>query len=130
MVILPKKLAKDLGGIGPMVIVYKISKFIHILDIHTMQTYEVDQVTYWTNPFKAMLGRERLTEFVVLDIENIDTNMNDSRAAIKQKFKQVRVQVARSCDLGVNEQTYTVNCHLGEVLNYNDTVLAYDLEHI
>ena len=42
LVILPKSLAKEFGGIGPMVIVYKISKFIHILDIHTMQTYEVD----------------------------------------------------------------------------------------
>jgi nonsense-mediated mRNA decay protein 3 len=36
MVILPGHLAKNLGGIGPMVLVYKISKFIHIVDIHTM----------------------------------------------------------------------------------------------
>ena len=87
MVLLPKSLAKELGGIGPLVLVYKISKFIHIVDIHTMQTFEVDMVTYWKTPFKALFGRERLTEFVVLDIEGIDTAMNDSRAAIKQKFK-------------------------------------------
>ena len=130
VVILPKSLAKNLGGIGPMVIVYKISKFIHIMDIHTMQTYEVDQVTYWKDPFKALLGRERLTEFIVLDIEHIDTNMNDSRAAIKQKFKQVKIQIARTSDFGVNEQTFFVNCHLGEILNYNDTVLGYDLEQV
>lgn len=91
LVILPKSLAKEYGGIGPMVVVYKISKFIHILDIHTMQTYEIDQVSYWKNQFKCLIGRERLTEFIVLDIENIDTNMNDSRAAIKQKFKQVKI---------------------------------------
>ena len=36
--------------------------------------------------------------------------------------------MARASDFGVNEITYTVNCHLGEILNYNDTVLAYDLE--
>lgn len=36
LVILPKHLAKDLGGIGPMVLVYKISKFIHIVDMHTL----------------------------------------------------------------------------------------------
>jgi len=42
LVILPKALAKDLGGIGPLVLVYKISKFVHIVDINTMQTYEVD----------------------------------------------------------------------------------------
>ena len=91
LVILPRHLSKDLGGIGPMVLVYKISKFIHIVDIHTMQTFEVDVVTYWKNPFKAVLSRERLTEFVILDIEHVDTNMNDSRAAIKQKFKLVRL---------------------------------------
>ena len=56
--------------------------------------------------------------------------MNDSRAAIKQKFKQVRVEIARSEDLGVNDHTYSVMCNLGNILNYNDTVLAYDLEHI
>lgn len=52
-----------------------------------MQTYEVDRENYWKNPFKAIMGRERLTEFIVIDIEKIDTNFNDSRAAIKQKFK-------------------------------------------
>jgi len=50
-----------------------------------------------------LLNRERLTEFIILDIEKVDTNMNDSRAAIKQKFKQVRVEVARASDFGVNE---------------------------
>jgi hypothetical protein len=50
-----------------------------------------------------VLGRERLSEFVVLDIEEIDTDMNSSRAAIKQKFKLVRLQIARSTDFGVND---------------------------
>jgi nonsense-mediated mRNA decay protein 3 len=36
LVILPKSLSKDLGGIGPIVLVYKISKFIHIVDINSM----------------------------------------------------------------------------------------------
>lgn len=47
----------------------------------------MDRENYWKNPFKAILSRDRLTEFVVIDIENIDTNFNDSRAALKQKFK-------------------------------------------
>ena len=36
LVMLPKFLSKDLGGIGPIVLVYKISKFIHIVDINSM----------------------------------------------------------------------------------------------
>jgi len=58
---LPKNMAKEMGGIGPLVLVYKISKFVHIVDIHSMQTYEVDGASYWKNPFKALLTRERLT---------------------------------------------------------------------
>lgn len=83
LVLLPKETAKDMGGIGPLVVVYKISKFVHVVDIHTMQTFEIDNAMFWKNSFTSLLTKERLTQFIVLDIENIDTNMNDSRAAIK-----------------------------------------------
>jgi nonsense-mediated mRNA decay protein 3 len=128
LVLLPKNVQREYGGIGPLVLVYKISKFIHIVDINTMQTYEVDRENYWKHPFKAIMGRERLTEFIVIDIENIDTNFNDSRAALKQKFKQIKLEIARKSDFGVNDQTFFVNCHLGELIDYNDTVLGYDIE--
>lgn len=66
-----------------MVLVYKISKFVHIVDIKTMQTFEIDKQRYWQDSFKAVLGRDRLSEFVVINIENIDNDLNSSRAAIK-----------------------------------------------
>lgn len=66
---------------------------------------------------------------MVLDLDKIDTNMNDSRAAIKQGFKQVNLDVVRKTDFGTGHQeTFCVNCHLGDRIGYNDTVLAYDLE--
>jgi len=37
--------------------------------------------------------------------------------------------VARKADFGVNDKTFIVNTHLGEILNFNDTVLGFDLEH-
>jgi hypothetical protein len=37
----------------------------------------------------------------------------------------------RSKDFGTaSTKTYIVNSHLGEIINFNDTVLAYDLEQI
>jgi nonsense-mediated mRNA decay protein 3 len=54
--------------------------------------------------------------------------VNVSRAAARQKFKMVQVEVARATDFGKNDKTFIVNTHLGEILNYNDTVLAYDLD--
>ena len=128
LAILPKSLSKLLGGIGPMVLVYKISKFVHIVDIKTMQTFEIDKMTYWKHSFKAVLSRERMSEFVVLNIENVDTDFNSSRAALRQRFRQVQVEIARKEDFGRNDKTFIVNTHLGEILNFNDTVLAYDME--
>lgn len=128
LVILPKALSRELGGLGPMVLVYKISTFVHIVDVFTMRTYEVDQVLYWKYTFLGMCGKDRLVEFIVLNIENTDFEVNVSRAAHRQKFKFVQVEIARKSDFGHNDKTFIVNTHLGEHLNYNDTVLGYDLE--
>ncbi len=95
-----------------------------------MRTYEIDQNAYWKYTFTALCGRDRLTEFIVLNIENTDYDVNVSRAAAKQRFKMVQVEVARVEDFGHNDRTFIVNTHLGEVLNYNDHVLGYDLEAI
>jgi len=66
-----------------MVLVYKISQSVHFLDIKSMQTYEIDKATYWKDMFKAVLGRDRLSEFIVLNIENVDNDFNSSRAAMR-----------------------------------------------
>ena len=68
-----------------------------------------------------------MSEFVVINIENVDNDFNNSRAAMRQKFRQVQVEVMRKEDFGVNDKSYIVNSHLGNVLNFNDTILAYDL---
>ena len=77
-----------------------------------------------------MCGRDRLQEFVVRDIENTDFDVNVSRAASRQKFKMVQVELVRANDYGKNDTTLIVNTHLGELLNYNDTVLGYDMENM
>jgi len=83
LVALPRALSKELGGLGPIVLVYKISTFVQVVDVFTMRTYEIDQNCYWKYGFTALCGRDRLTEFVVLNIEDTDRDVNVSRAAIK-----------------------------------------------
>jgi len=83
LVLLPRALSRELGGMGPLVLIYKISTFVHVVDVVTMQTYEIDSVAYWKHEFGALCGRDRLVEFVVINIENTDFNTNMSRAAIK-----------------------------------------------
>lgn len=89
LVILPKAISKKYGGIGPMILIYKISQSVHFLDVKTMQTFEIDKATYFKDQFTAVIGRDRLREFIVLNIENIDNDLNNSRAAIRNKFRQV-----------------------------------------
>jgi len=120
LVLLSKSLSRELGGIGPLVMVYKISTFVHIVDILTMKTYEVDSVTYWKHEFTALCSRDRLVEFVVINIENTTGNdynsLNISRAAKLHKFKMVQVELARMEDFGKNDTTFIVNTHLGDIL--------------
>ena len=45
------------------------------------------------------------------------------------KFMLAEVTVARACDLGVNDTTFTVTTHLGNVLKVGDSVMGYDMTH-
>ena len=127
LVLLPPKLSKALGGIGPLILVYKITTAVHIVDVHTMRTHEIDSTNYWKFMFKALCGRELLTRFIVLNVEEVDFDVNTSRAAARQKFRMVRLEVARESEFGVVDRTFIVNTHLGEFINFNDTVWGYDL---
>lgn len=89
LVILSPQFQKSLGGIGPLILVYKVTTSIHIVDIHTMRTHEIDSATYYKNEFKALCSRERLTEFIILNIEDVDFDVTTSRAAAKQKYRMV-----------------------------------------
>jgi len=55
LVLLPKSLVKESGGVGPLCLVYKISKYIHIVDAFNswkaIRTYEIDARQYWNSPF-------------------------------------------------------------------------------
>ena len=42
----------------------------------------------------------------------------------------VRLEIARESEFGVNDRTFIVNTHLGEFINFNDTVLGYDLAQL
>jgi nonsense-mediated mRNA decay protein 3 len=83
LVILAPKLQKALGGIGPLILIYKITTCLHVVDIKTMRTHEIANATYWSNMFTAICSRDRLTEFIVINIDDIDFEVDTSKAAAK-----------------------------------------------
>jgi hypothetical protein len=82
--------------------------------------------------FTAIAGRERLSEFLVLQVDELDQkDFSVSRATIKQKMQMVSVEVCRKEDFGKDDlPTFLLNTHLGTHLKYFDTVMGYDLENM
>eukprot|EP00344_Euplotes_crassus_P007682 CAMPEP_0197012248 /NCGR_PEP_ID=MMETSP1380-20130617/61826_1 /TAXON_ID=5936 /ORGANISM="Euplotes crassus, Strain CT5" /LENGTH=606 /DNA_ID=CAMNT_0042435581 /DNA_START=28 /DNA_END=1848 /DNA_ORIENTATION=+ len=129
--VIPKKLSNLLGGIGPLVLCYKVSQHIHIVDVMTMETQQIDSTLYYQHVFQGFMSKNQLTEFIVIDIDSPEFDPNETKAIRRENFRCVQVELKRASDLdnpdkGSND-TYLVNTHLGEVLNYNDSVLCYDL---
>jgi hypothetical protein len=62
---------------------------VHVVDIKTMRTHEIASPKYWEHMFHTVCSRERLTEFIVLNIEDVDFDVETSRAAAKNKFRMV-----------------------------------------
>jgi nonsense-mediated mRNA decay protein 3 len=62
-----------------------------------------------------------------VNIDNADFSVNESKAAKRMKFKFAEAEVQRDSDIGISDQTYFAYTHLGENLNYDNTVLCYDM---
>ena len=128
LILLPQKLSRELGGIGPLVLCYKVSKTINVVDVWTMETYEIDGPSYWKHPFTALTDRRSLSTFMVMNIDTSIWDVNESKAAKRNHFKFAEIELQKESETGAYEKSYFTKTHLGDVLNYNDTVLAYDLE--
>lgn len=119
LVCLPRKLAKQLGGIGPLVLVSKVSMAITLIDPFTLQTAELSAGLYWKYPFQALMSVKQGTEFFVLDVEKTQER--------KGKWCLADATVARSADYCHNDNTHFVRNHIGNFLQPGDLALGYDL---
>ncbi|CAN8067893.1 unnamed protein product [Agarophyton chilense] len=119
IVCLPPKVHVLLGGIGPLVLVTKVSTTISLIDPLTLQTAELSAPVYWKYQFPALMSFKQGTEFIVLDSEKTRER--------KGKWCVANATVARSIDYGKNDNQYYLSTHLGNFLNPGDLALGYDL---
>lgn len=119
LVCLPPKISIHLGGIGPLVLVTKVSQSLTIIDPFTLQTAELPANLYWRYPFQALMSVKQGTEFFVMDVEKT----NDR----KGKWCLADATVARSVDYGSNDNQYFIRTHIGNFLRPGDLALGYDL---
>jgi nonsense-mediated mRNA decay protein 3 len=120
LICLPPKMAKSLGNIGQLVLCHKVAgNTVHLLDPTSLQTTDLPMATYWRNPFGVLADIPEMVEFVVLDVEY--SGQTRGRLALAD------IEVARSTDLGTNDDTYWVKSHLGGILHPGDLVKGYFL---
>ena len=96
LVILPKPLAKELGGVNALGVCYRVGLVIHCYDPVTLRLYEINSKQYWCYhqdlivvPFR---GQE--TEFMITDIHE------DQKKAsmLNTTFSNIATRFAR-CDV-------------------------------
>lgn len=130
LVIMPPKLCATLGGCSPLMLCFRVSSGIHLIDPLTLKIVLVSNTNYWKYPFRPVITQEQLINYVVIDIEKGETgHMYNKQNEDNDKVCLAEVTVARDSDFGVNDKQYQVVCHLGHILKVGDTVAGYDITH-
>jgi len=119
VVCLPPKLAMSAGNISPLLVCYKVTGTIYLVDPVTLQTASISTQGFWTYPFRSICNAKQLLEYTVLDV--VPSGPSNG------KFMLADVLCARSSDFGTNDTTFTARTHLGNILRPGDTCLGYDL---
>jgi len=135
--------------VGRMALVTKVTSCVHLVDATPVRGMLQDAFAdlhpdkYWKGGGKGVqfvLSSERLERFVVLDVElcDEDKTRNGHRHGDGEhplyrgphsgidKYALADVEVVKESDFGNNE-TFRCVTHLGNLLNYGDIVLGYDL---
>ncbi|KAJ1511591.1 hypothetical protein HMI54_015290 [Coelomomyces lativittatus] len=113
---LTQKQNQALGGVGPLMVCYKIHSGIALIQPWTLATLDISVKQYvrMTPLLTPVAMASQLIEFYVLEVEWTGIEQGPNRLAY--------VHVARSSD----HHEFTVRSHLGHVLKPGDTVLGYD----
>ena len=136
LVLLPHALCATLGT--KVALCCKVTSQLHFVDPFSARLMDVSAEKYWRAPFVSLATSRNFTEYTVLNIEEqqqrrpVTTVLEDSKASTAASrpdtdFLMVDLEVARSSDLGCNDQTFFLRSHLGHILKPGDLVLGYDL---
>jgi nonsense-mediated mRNA decay protein 3 len=136
LIVLPKRCADALGSINSLALVTRVCAEIHLVDPHNNQRECITGERYWDNHGKIniIMSSKRMIEFTVLDVTPCQPEGFEGRRMVKTKAKGRRlhqqlaeVEVAKTCDLGVNDRRYTCRTHLGNLLTPGDFVMGFDV---
>ncbi|KAJ2256437.1 ribosome-binding protein [Coemansia sp. RSA 455] len=120
LVSMPKKTANALGQISPLVLCTRVGNAVHIIDFKTLQVAEITGLVYWRQEdITPVCSMRDLKEFYVMDVELLGHQFG--------RYALADITIQRMADVGRNDNVIIVRSHLGNLLNFGDTVLGYDL---
>jgi nonsense-mediated mRNA decay protein 3 len=121
LVVLPPQLHTKLGGLGPLVLVFKVYSSIVFLDPRTLRAGEITSTFYWKHSFDVLASSRRMVEFYVIDIS--------LTGVANGKFQQAIATVCLSSEVGQSRE-WIVQTHLGNILNPGDLAKGYFMESL
>jgi nonsense-mediated mRNA decay protein 3 len=135
VVFVPKGHSDALVNAAPLMLCYKVTNAIRLVDPLTLRGCDIPAESYWKRPLESVLSRQHLIEFVVLNVEPVETpddikHARHNLAGVKHGKQAVQladVEVARACDLGANDDRFIIRSHLGALLKPGHRALGYDL---
>jgi len=134
LVVIPKGHSDLLSAGASLMICHKMSTSVHLVDPLTIRGCDIPAYEYWKRPFESAATRSQMTEFVVLNVEEVERpelgTAPKHHLAGRGKMKLADIEVARSQDFGVNDDRLIVRSHLGGILRPGNRVMGYDLRHL
>ena len=117
LVCLPKKLSRSMGGLGPIVICYKVHTSIVFLDPFTLQSGEIKGSLYWKMPFRSVASSRDLQEFFMIDIA-------EKPGLANGRLNLGEATVCLASEIGMGRE-WIINTHLGNILKPGDIAMGY-----
>jgi nonsense-mediated mRNA decay protein 3 len=103
LVVLPRRLAHQLGNICPLVVIERVTSLVHIVDPASgeRQFFDIEAYGKAETEFKALMSAPQLVEYVVLGCEPMVTTDGPRGSATGGGSNRLAMlEVARTSDLG------------------------------
>jgi len=122
LVILHPRMCASMGGITPILLCYKVSNLIMLVDPITMKRVQVSAKAFFRDPPVVACTRGQLKPFVMIDVE-FPSDPDEKVSA--GKFLQGEATCMRE---DVEDSEYLTVTHLAHQLKPGDTAAGYDLK--
>lgn len=130
LVILPPNLIKSFGGWFQCLLCENITKYIHLLNVNTLELILMDANIYFKKSFNSIAVYSQTIHFFVMN--NTPIRNKKGQQIISGKYALCNLELILEDDLieGLIENTLDCRCHLANLIKEGDTVAGYHIKSI